>query len=91
VRVALGAASGEILWLILRQGLSMGVSSVALGIAGAMAIRRFLASFLFQVSSADAVTLGACSAILLTVVAAASLIPAMRATRIDPVQALRAE
>jgi ABC-type antimicrobial peptide transport system permease subunit len=91
VRVALGAESRDILSMILRQGLSMGLPGIGLGVAGAIAVRRFLASFLYRISGADPLTLVACSAIILIVVVAASIVPARRATRIDPLRALRSD
>jgi ABC-type antimicrobial peptide transport system permease subunit len=91
VRLALGAGSTDILWLILRNGLSMGVGGVALGLGGAMAGRIFLARFLFGISPIDPVTLVGAAVLLLVVILVASAIPARRAMRIDPVQALRGE
>jgi putative ABC transport system permease protein len=91
VRLALGAGAADILWLILRNGLAMGVAGVAMGIAGAMATRLVLARFLFGVSVSDPLTLSGAAVLLLLVVAAASAIPAARALRIDPVQTLRSE
>jgi len=91
VRIALGAGSGDILWLVLRYGLFIGLAGVALGLAGAMAGRRFLARFLYGVSESDPFTLLGAAILLLLVVVAASAVPARRAMRIDPVQALRGE
>jgi predicted permease len=91
VRLALGASSVEILWMILRQGLSMGVAGLAVGIAGSIAAQRLVATLLYRMSGTDLVMIAACSTILLAVVAAASIIPARRATRIDPLRALRAD
>ena len=91
VRLALGAASNDILWLVLRYGLQIGLAGVGLGLAGAMLVRRFLERLLYGVSVSDPVTLIAASILLLCVVCLASAIPARRAMRIDPVQALRSE
>jgi predicted permease len=91
VRLALGAGSGDILWLVLRYGLFIGLSGVALGIAGAIAGSRFLARFLYGVSESDPLTLVGAAILLLLVVVVASAVPARRAMRIDPVQALRGE
>jgi putative ABC transport system permease protein len=91
VRLALGATSGDILWLILRYGLAIGVAGVAVGVAGAMLGRRFLTRFLYGVSASDWLTLVGSGVLLLVVVVVASAVPARRAMRIDPVQALRGE
>jgi ABC-type antimicrobial peptide transport system permease subunit len=91
VRLALGAGSTDILWLVLRYGLFIGLAGVALGLAGAMAGRRFLAGFLYGVSVSDPLTLWGAAILLLLVVVVASAVPARRAMRIDPVQALRGD
>jgi putative ABC transport system permease protein len=91
VRLALGADSTDILWLVLRYGLVIGLAGVALGLAGAMAARRLLARFLYGVAASDPVALLGAAILLLLVVVAASAIPARRAMRIDPVEALRSE
>ena len=89
VRLALGAASGDILWLVLRYGLVLGLSGVALGLGGAVLGGRFLSRFLYGVSESDPLTLFGAAIVLLLVVVVASAVPARRAMRIDPVQALR--
>jgi ABC-type antimicrobial peptide transport system permease subunit len=91
VRLALGADSGDILWLVLRYGLSIGLAGVVLGAAGAMIVRQFLTRLLDGVSESDPLPLVGAAVLLLLVIAAASAIPARRAMRIDPVQALRSE
>jgi putative ABC transport system permease protein len=91
VRMALGAGSTDIVWLVLRNGLFMGLAGVALGLAGAMLGRTFLTRFLFGVSTSDPLTLWGAATLLLLIVVIASAIPARRAIRIDPVQALRGE
>jgi putative ABC transport system permease protein len=91
VRMALGAASTDILWLVLRYGMTIGLSGVAMGVCGALIGRKLLARFLFGVSVTDPVTLAGAAILLLLVVAVASGVPARRAMRIDPVQALRGE
>ena len=91
VRLALGAGSTDILWLVLRNGLFMGLAGVAFGVAGSMAGRLFLTRFLFGVSESDPLTLVGAAILLLLIVVLASAIPARRAIRIDPVQALRSE
>ena len=91
VRVALGADSSDILYLVLRYGLSIGLAGVGLGLAGALAARQLLARMLYGVSAGDAWTLAAAAVLLLLVIVAASAVPARRAMQIDPVQALRSE
>jgi putative ABC transport system permease protein len=91
VRVALGAAPSAVLWLILRQGIWMGLTGVSLGIGGAILLRQFLSRFLYRVSETDPSTLAGAAVILLLVVATASAVPAWRAMRIDPIQALHGE
>jgi predicted permease len=91
VRIALGAVSTDILWLVLRYGLFIGLAGVALGLAGAVAGRRFLARFLYGVSESDPLTLLGAAVLLLVAIGVASAVPARRAMRIDPVQALRGE
>jgi len=89
VRVALGAGSSDILWLVLRYGFSIGLAGVALGLAGAVAVRRSLAGLLYGVAASDPWTNVFAAAVLLLVIVAASAVPAARAMRIDPVEALR--
>ena len=91
VRLALGAGATDILWLVLRDGLFMGVAGVALGLGGAFEGRIFLDRFIFGISSSDPATLLGAAILLLVVISLASAIPARRAIRIDPVQALRSE
>jgi ABC-type antimicrobial peptide transport system permease subunit len=91
VRVALGARSGEIVWLILRPGIALGLAGAGLGILGAAAARRVLSSLLFGISPLDPPTFAAAAGLLLFAVAAACAIPALRASRVDPVIALRYE
>jgi predicted permease len=91
IRMALGAQRLNVMKLVLGEGTLLALGGVALGIAGALWLTRFLGSFLFEVKPTDPITF-ACVAILLTVVAlAASYIPARRAMRVDPMVALRYE
>jgi predicted permease len=91
VRLALGAHRSDILKLVFRQGVGITLSGIALGLAMSFALTRLLASFLFGVSAIDALTFVGV-AILLTVVALlACWIPARRATKVDPMIALRCE
>lgn len=91
VRVALGARPGDVRWLVLRQGMVLAVVGVGIGLATALATTQILASVLYQVSPTDPATLTAAVAMLLLVSALASYIPARRATRVDPMMALRSE
>jgi predicted permease len=91
VRLALGAARGRILSLVLRQSLELTVTGVVLGLLGAMALTRVMASLLFGVSTTDLTTFALVPLILIGTATLASCIPAMRAMRVDPVVALRDE
>src|ERR1019366_9280200 len=91
VRVALGAQSGHILGLVVRQGMALAVVGIVAGLIGSAALTRLMASLLFGVSATDAVTFGSVTAILAAVVCAATVIPARRATGVDPMVALRDE
>jgi putative ABC transport system permease protein len=91
VRMALGAKAVEVLSLILRQHLVPALIGVAIGIAGALAVSRFLESLVYGVGTTDALTFVTVGLVLLAVAALAAYIPARRATRVDPLIALRAE
>jgi predicted permease len=91
LRVALGAQPGNILGLVVRQGMELAAIGILAGLAGAAALTRVMASLLFGVSATDAVTFGAVAALLAAVAFAATVIPARRATRVDPMVALREE
>jgi putative ABC transport system permease protein len=91
VRIALGAQRGAVLGMIIRRGLTLTVMGAAAGLAGALALTRLMRSLLFQVTPSDPSTHGAVILVLVAVALLASLIPAWRATRVDPVVALRQE
>ena len=91
VLMALGARPGDILGLVLRQGMELAVIGIVAGLAGAFASTRVMASLLFGVSTMDAATFGAVPVLLAAVAFAATAIPAWRTTRVDPVVALREE
>ncbi len=91
VRMALGARRQQIVWLILRQNLGWLVIGIAAGIAGAFALTRLLASYLYSVRPTDASTFGLIVLVQLAIAALASFVPARRATKVDPMVALRYE
>jgi putative ABC transport system permease protein len=91
VRMALGAMPGDVLRLVMRGGLRLALTAVSLGLAGALALTRLLASQLYGVSPYDPLILGGVALVILFVAALASWLPARRVTRIDPTIALRAE
>ena len=91
VRLALGASPVSVLLLVLRQGFSWSLTGFAIGIAGALALGRLLASSLYGVSTTDVATFAAVGIGLLVVVLIACVVPAGRATRVDPIDSLRAE
>ena len=90
VRLALGARAADILWLVLRSSFSIAAAGTGLGVAGALAARRSLAGLLYGVGASDPATLAGAAALLILVILAASAVPAARAMRIDPAEALRA-
>jgi putative ABC transport system permease protein len=91
VRMALGAQSQQVRRMVVRQGLVLAVIGVAIGLAGALALTRLISSLLYGIAPYDPVTLAGVTVGLLAVAALASWLPAMRAARIDPIEALRAE
>jgi predicted permease len=91
IRMALGAARGAMLLMILRQGLTLAVIGVGIGLAAALATSKLLASLLFGVKPSDPATLAGVSVLMIAVTMMACIIPAMRAMRIEPMIALRHE
>ncbi|HWI17086.1 MAG TPA: FtsX-like permease family protein, partial [Vicinamibacterales bacterium] len=91
LRMALGAERSRILAMVLRQGMELTIAGIVLGLIGAFALSRVMASMLFNVSPMDVTTFSLVPMGLAVTAAVAILIPAMRATRVDPVVALRDE
>jgi putative ABC transport system permease protein len=91
VRLALGAGRADILRMVVGRGMALVGAGVVIGLAGALALGRFVRGLLFGVGPADPVTLGGVSLLLLAVSAAAALASARAASRLDPLEALRAE
>jgi putative ABC transport system permease protein len=91
VRVALGAEPGRIVKLVLRGGMGVVLAGAAIGLGGALALSGMLRSLLFGVQPHDLATFAAVPAVLLAVAAFAAYVPARRASRMDPTEALRAE
>jgi putative ABC transport system permease protein len=91
IRITLGAQTNEIMRMVVGQGLRLALIGIALGIAGAFALTRILSRFLYGVAATDPLTYVIVVALLLGVALIASYVPAKRATKIDPMSALRSE
>jgi putative ABC transport system permease protein len=91
IRLALGATGREVLWGVLRGALLVVAGGIAAGVAGAAALSGLLSALLYGVSATDPVTFGAVAALLLLVGVAAGYLPARRATKVDPMVAIRSE
>ncbi|HXD34158.1 MAG TPA: ABC transporter permease [Pyrinomonadaceae bacterium] len=91
VRMALGAQSADVVRLILKQGLVLTFGGLVIGVVGALALTRFLTGLLFEVKATDPLTYVVVAGLLALVAIAACLIPARRATKVDPLVALRYE
>jgi putative ABC transport system permease protein len=91
IRLALGARPGEVLGMVVKSGLALAGIGLTVGIVLAVFATRLLASALHGVDPLDPITFGAVTAMLLVVATLASYLPARRATRVDPIRALRTE
>jgi predicted permease len=91
VRMALGAGKSEILKMVINQGIKLALIGVAIGLAGALGLMRFLSGLLYGVRPSDPLTLVAVSALLIAVALLASYLPARQAAKVDPMAALRQE
>ena len=91
IRMALGARTSDVLRVILRNGMTLVVMGIALGLLGAFALTRLMVTLLFGVTPTDAFTIGLVSVVLIAVAFVACFIPARRATKVDPLVALRYE
>ena len=91
IRLALGAMPGDIRRLVMRQGFLLAILGIAVGLAGSYFLTAFLKSLLFEVSATDIWTYASCAILFVTVALVASYIPARRAARCDPLDALRYE
>ena len=91
IRMALGAATRDLVGLVMRQGIKLAAAGLAIGLIGSFAATRLLAFMLYDVSPTDPPTFAAITLLLLAVAALACYVPARRAARINPTQALRYE
>jgi ABC-type antimicrobial peptide transport system permease subunit len=91
VRMAFGAETGRILGLVIRQGMALAVAGIGVGLVGAWGLTRFMEGLLVGVPATDPVTFAGISAVFVAVAALACYLPARRATRVQPVQALGSE
>ena len=90
-RIALGAGSGQVLRLVIGHGLALAGAGVAIGLAASFGLTRLMSSLLFGVKATDLATFAIVAGLLSAVAALACFIPARRATRVDPIVALRSE
>jgi putative ABC transport system permease protein len=91
IGIALGAEPGQVLRSILRRGAQLALGGVGIGLVAAMALTRYLRSMLTEVGSTDPVVFASVSLLLVLVALAACYVPAHRATKVDPIEALRSE
>jgi predicted permease len=91
IRLALGSPQSAVVWLVSSQGLRMALAGIVIGLMGTALSARTMTSLLYGISALDPVTMGSASIVLFAIVLGACVMPARRAAKIDPIQALRAE
>jgi ABC-type antimicrobial peptide transport system permease subunit len=91
IRMSLGARAGDVRALFVREGMVRTLAGVGAGLAGSLAISKVLGGFLFGLAATDVLTFASGALVLCAVAATASYIPARRASRVDPMEALRVE
>ena len=91
IRMALGADTGRVVGMVLGQGMGIAIVGILLGIGGAYGLSRLIASLLYGVAPSDPLTFGTVAFVIAAVASAACLIPARRAMRVDPLEAIRAD
>jgi putative ABC transport system permease protein len=88
IRIALGAQGRDILRLVVGTGLALALTGIGIGLASSIALTRVMAAMLYETSTTDPIILGSSAALFLVVALLASYLPARRATKIDPMEAL---
>jgi ABC-type antimicrobial peptide transport system permease subunit len=91
IRLALGAPEGTVAMMVVKQGAILGAAGIILGLAGALGLTRLMEALLYGVSTSDPMTFAGVTVVLGVTALTASYLPARRAARADPVEALRAE
>jgi putative ABC transport system permease protein len=91
IRMALGARASDVLWMVVRRGMRLALVGAALELAAAFGLTRVMENLLFEVSATDPATFALIALLLVSVAFIASYIPARRATKVDPLVALRCE